>query len=648
MVSLARATGALDLLWLIPALPFAGSMLIFAFGKRMRDSGLLASIAVGASFVVTLIVLIELLGRSSADRVAIQHVWSWIHVGAFRADVNLRADPLSIVMAMVVTGVGLLIHVYAIGYMHGDPKYNRFFAQLNLFVFFMLLLVLADNYLLLYVGWEGVGLCSYLLIGHWSERPAAANAAKKAFIVTRVGDAAFLVGIAFIATAFHSLNFGTVFHTAGHALQNCRGTPAQCGPGSFIPMNTITVIALLLLCGAAGKSAQLPLQTWLPDAMEGPTPVSALIHAATMVTAGVYLVVRSHVFFELSSLASTVVLIGGLVTALYAATSALGQDDYKRVLAYSTMSQIGYMFFACGLHAYSLAIVLLVAHAFYKALLFMSAGNVMHALDGETDLKVMGGLRRALPLTFGLFVVGWLSIAGIPPLSGFFAKDQILAAASQSAHYLAWAVGLLAAFFSALYISRLAFLAYFGRYRGERDAHEAPRIMTIPMSLLAVATAVGGILGISAVNGVIPKFLAPVVGVTPEAHRGPSTLVLALISVAVALVGIGLAWFVYRSGQVDWVALRDRFRLVRRTFETGWWFDTVYGAVLVAPGKAVSAFMAYVVDQRVIDGAVNWVGRGFTSLASVGRRVQTGLVRTYALAVLFGAVALLWYLVARS
>jgi NADH-quinone oxidoreductase subunit L len=513
--------------------------------------------------------------------------------------------------------------------MRGDPKYNRFFAQLNLFVFFMLLLVLADNYLLLYVGWEGVGLCSYLLIGHWSERPAAANAAKKAFIVTRIGDAAFLVGIAFIATTFHSLDFGTDF----------RG---QATPSS------VTVIALLLLCGAAGKSAQLPLQTWLPDAMEGPTPVSALIHAATMVTAGVYLVVRSNVFFELSSIGSTVLLIGGLVTALYAATSALGQDDFKRVLAYSTMSQIGYMFFACGLHAYSLAIVLLVAHAFYKALLFMSAGNVMHALDDETDLKRMGGLRRALPLTFGLFVVGWLSIAGIPPLSGFFAKDEILATASQSAHYLAWAVGLLAAFFSALYISRAAFLAFFGRYRGDREAHEAPRIMTTPMILLAIATAVGGVLGISAVNGIIPRFLAPVVPITPESHQGPSTLVLALISVAVALLGIGLAWFVYRSGQVDWVALRDRFRPVRRTFERGWWFDTVYSAVLVTPGKAVSAFMAYVVDQRVIDGAVNWVGRGVTSLAAVGRRVQTGLVRTYALAVLFGAVALLWYLVARS
>jgi NADH-quinone oxidoreductase subunit L len=635
-----HATGAFDLLWLIPALPFAGSMLIFAFRDRIRDSGVLASAMVGVSFVVSAIMLFALLGRSSSGRVVVQHLWSWIHVGSFHADVNLHADPLSIVMAMVVSGVGCLIHVYAIGYMAHDPKYDRFFAQLNLFVFFMLLLVLADNFLLLYVGWEGVGLCSYLLIGHWHERPAAASAAKKAFVVTRIGDAAFLVGIAMIFTTFHSLDFGRALSVGRVCLgATCLTTPSH---------GAITVIALLLLCGAAGKSAQLPLQTWLPDAMEGPTPVSALIHAATMVTAGVYLVVRTHVFFDTSGLASTVMLIGGLVTALYAATCALAQDDFKRVLAYSTMSQIGYMFFACGLHAYSVAILLLVMHAFYKALLFMGAGNVMHALDGETDLKGMSGLMVAMPVTFGLFVVGWLAIAGIPPLSGFFAKDQILAAASQSAHYLAWAVGLLAAFFSALYISRLVFLAFFGRFRSDHDVHEAPRIMRIPMGILAVCAAVGGVLGISAVSGIIPRFLAPVVGTVPQGHGGLSTIWLAAISVTVAAVGIGLGWFLYRSGQVDWVALRDRLRPVHRTLEHGWWFDTVYSAVLATPGKAVAAFLAYVFDQRVIDGAVTLVGRGFTSLAAVGRRVQTGLVRTYALAFLLGVVAILWYAVARS
>jgi NADH-quinone oxidoreductase subunit L len=636
VVSVGHTPGVFNLIYLIPALPFAGSMLIFAFGKRMRDSGVVASAAVGASFVVSLILLIGLLGHPAHNREYVQHLWTWISVGSFHADVTLRADPLSIVMALVVTGVGCLIHIYSIGYMQRDPKYDRFFAQLNLFVFFMLLLVLADNFLLLYVGWEGVGLCSYLLIGHWQQRPAAAAAAKKAFIVTRIGDAALLVGIAMIFTTFHSLDFGPTLD------------PINLGHLVPIPSHgAFTVIALLLLCGAAGKSAQMPLQTWLPDAMEGPTPVSALIHAATMVTAGVYLVVRTHVLFEVSGVALTVVLIGGLVTAVYAATSALGQDDMKRVLAYSTMSQIGYMFFACGLHAYSVAILLLVMHAFYKALLFMGAGSVMHALDGETDLKRMRGLGVPMPFTFACFVVGWLAISGVPPLSGFFAKDQILAAASQNGRTLAWIVGLLAAFFSALYISRVVFLAFFGRYRSERDVHEAPATMRVPMGVLAVAAIVGGILGVSAVNGIIPRFLSPVTGAIREGHHGLSTIWLAVIAIAVAGAGIVLGWLMYGVNRIDWVELRVRMRGLHSALRTGWFFDQIYGALLVAPGKAVAAFLAYVFDQRVIDGAVQWVGRGVTGLASVGRRAQTGMVRTYALAFLVGVVAILWYVAAR-
>src|SRR5919201_1076085 len=432
--------GVFNLLWLIPALPLIGSIVNAFFGRRLRRvAGVVASAAVGLSFVVSVAVLFGLLSYPSAGRIFVQHLYTWVPVGSLHVGADLRADPLSVTMALVVTGVSTLIHVYSIGHMEGDPRYARDFAQLNLFVFFMLTLVLAENFLLLYVGWEGVGLCSYLLIGHWFERPAAASAAKKAFVVTRVGDAGMLVGIALVFVTFGSLDFQ---RTLGQ------------GPAGAVSTGAVTAIAFLLLGGAVGKSAQMPLQTWLPDAMEGPTPVSALIHAATMVTAGVYLVVRTHVFFEVSGIALTVVLIGGLVTALYAATSALGQDDMKRVLAYSTMSQIGYMFFAAGLHAYSVAILLLVMHAFYKALLFMSAGNVMHALDGETDLKRMGGLIVPLSATFGMFVVGWLAIAGIPPLSGFFAKDAILAAASHGGKTLAFAVGLFAAFFSALYISR--------------------------------------------------------------------------------------------------------------------------------------------------------------------------------------------------
>jgi NADH-quinone oxidoreductase subunit L len=630
--------GVFNLIWLVPALPLAGAVINGVFGRRLgRRSGVAASAAVGLSFVVAVALLVGLLGYSSGDRLFVQHLWSWVPVGSLNVGVDLRIDPLSIVMIMVVTGVSTLIHVYSIGYMHGDPREARFFAQLNLFVFFMLMLVLADNFLLLYLGWEGVGLCSYLLIGHYFERPTAAAAAKKAFIVTRVGDAAMLVGIALIFVHFGSLSFGSTLGARGIA------SPV----GFNLSKGTATAIALLLLAGAVGKSAQIPLQTWLPDAMEGPTPVSALIHAATMVTAGVYLVVRTHVFFEISGTAQTVLLVIGLVTALYAATSALGQDDIKRVLAYSTMSQIGYMMFAAGLKAYAVAILLLVVHAFYKALLFLSTGSIMHSLNGETDLKRMGGLRRAMPITFGVFVVGWLAIAGIPPLSGFFAKDQILAAASHSGRTLAWAVALFAALFSALYISRIVFLAFFGPLRHDSDPHESPRVMTVPMVLLAVGAVVGGVLGISAVNGILPRFLAPVNGPFREGSGGLSTLALAAISVGVALLGIGIGWLVWGSGRIDWVALRARFRRTHATLEHGWWFDSVYGAVLVAPGKAGSAFTAYVVDRRLVDGAGNLIAKGFGVAANGLRRVGDGMVRRYALLFLIGVVGVLWYLAAR-
>jgi NADH-quinone oxidoreductase subunit L len=625
------------LLWLVPALPLAGSVVNFFWGRRLgRRTGVLASAAVGLAFLVSVALLIGLLGQTSHERLFVQHLWSWVPVGPLQVGIDLRIDPLSAVMILVVTGVSTLIHVYSIGYMRGDPRESRYFAELNLFVFFMLVLVLADNFLLLYLGWEGVGLCSYLLIGHYFERPSAASAAKKAFIVTRVGDAAMLVGIALIFVTFGSLDFGAALFDPRHA------AGPQASTGAY------TAIALLLLAGAVGKSAQIPLQTWLPDAMEGPTPVSALIHAATMVTAGVYLVVRTHVFFEISGTAQTVVLLIGLITAIYAATSALGQDDIKRVLAYSTISQIGYMMFAAGLKAYSVAILLLVVHAFYKALLFLSAGSIMHGLNGETDLKRMGGLRKAMPVTFAVFVVGWLAIAGIPPLSGFFAKDQVLAAASQSGRTVAWLVGLFAAFFSALYISRIAFLAFFGPLRHDTNPHESPRVMTVPMILLAIGAVAGGVLGVSTVNGILPRFLAPVIGTVHEGHGGLSTLALAVISVAVALAGIAVGWLVWGSGRIDWVALRARFGWVHATLEHGWWFDSVYGWVLVTPGKAGAAFAAYVVDRRLIDGAGNLVARTVGITANGLRKLTGGLVRRYALAFLVGVVGLMWYLAARS
>ena len=615
--------------WIVPTLPLAGAAINLVAGKRLgRWAGVLASGLMVVAFALGLAILADLLELHGEERLVVRHLWDWISVGSFRVAADLRVDPLSVTMMLVVTGVGAVIHVYSIGYMDGDPRFGRFFSYMNLFCFFMLTLVLAQNFLLLYVGWEGVGLCSYLLIGFWFDRPAAASAAKKAFVVTRIGDTFMLVGIALVFLRLGSLDFSAVLRPSVESVQ---------------PSGVFTVIALLLLAGAVGKSAQIPLHTWLPDAMEGPTPVSALIHAATMVTAGVYLVARTHVFFEISGVALTVVLVIGLLTAVYAATCALGQDDLKRVLAYSTISQLGYMFFALGLKAYAAALFLLVTHAFYKALLFLSAGSVMHGLGGETDLKKMGALRRAMPVTAAMLGVGALAIAGVPPLSGFFAKDQILEVANRSGYLLAWLVALAGAFLSALYISRLTFLSFFGRDRTERAAHESPPVMTIPLAILAVGAAFGGVLGLSATTGRLHSFLAPVLGELTEGTSGLPTVVLSVISVLVALAGIGVGWLVYGSGRIDWMALRVRFAGVQRFLAHGWYVDDVYSTLLVGPGKAGAAFLVSEVDQHVIDGAVNGVGQVFQWAASRGRRLQTGLVRNYGLAFLVGVVVIFVY-----
>jgi NADH-quinone oxidoreductase subunit L len=615
--------------WIVPALPLAGAAINLVVGKRLgRWAGVLASGLMVVSFALALAILADLLQLPGDERLVVRHLWDWISVGSFTVAADLRVDPLSVTMMLVITGVGAVIHVYSIGYMDGDPRYGRFFSYMNLFCFFMLTLVLAQNFLLLYLGWEGVGLCSYLLIGFWFDRPAAASAAKKAFVVTRIGDTFMLVGVALVFLRLGSLDFSAVLRPSVESVQ---------------PSGVFTVIALLLFAGAVGKSAQIPLHTWLPDAMEGPTPVSALIHAATMVTAGVYLVARTHVFFEISGVALTVVLVIGLLTAVYAATCAFGQDDLKRVLAYSTISQLGYMFFALGLRAYAAALFLLVTHAFYKALLFLSAGSVMHGLGGETDLKKMGALRSAMPVTAAMLGVGALAIAGVPPLSGFFAKDQILEVANRSGYLLAWLVALAGAFLSALYISRLTFLAFFGPDRTERAAHESPPVMTVPLAVLAVGAAFGGVLGLSATTGRLRGFLAPVLGELAEGTSGLPTAVLSFISVLVALAGIGVAWLVYGSGRIDWVALRVRFAAAQRFLAHGWYVDDLYSTLLVGPGKAGAAFLAFEVDQRVIDAAVNGVGRVFQWAASRGRRLQTGLVRNYGLAFLAGVVVIFVY-----
>jgi len=617
-------------LWFVPAIPLAGALLNLFGGRRLgKLAGLIASGAVGLSFLVSLVSVRELFGASVEERVVTEHLFDWISVGNFSVGADLRLDALSATMILVITGIGFLIHVYAIGYMEGDPRYGRFFAYLNLFVFFMLLLVLADNYLLLYVGWEGVGLCSYLLIGFWFEKPENATAAKKAFITTRIGDTAMLIGLALIVSETGTLAFDVVLGS----------------PDDTIAKGTATAISLLLFAGAIGKSAQVPLHVWLPDAMAGPTPVSALIHAATMVTAGVYLVVRSAPLFELSGVALTVVLIVGLVTALFAATCALAQDDIKRVLAYSTISQLGFMFMAAGMRFYTGAMFMLVAHACYKALMFLGAGSVMHGMHEETDLQRMGGLIRRMPVTGWTFVIGALALAGVFPLAGFFAKDQILEIANHTGHTWIYLLGTLGALLSALYIGRLLFLAFFGESRSEEaeHAHESPPVMTVPLVLLAAGAVMTGLLLSSSAEGTLARFLEPVTGPIPHGD-GLSTLALSLIATAIALGALAVAWWVYASGRVDRVAFRERLQPLPRAAAAGWYVDHAYSTLFVKPGIAAARFSADVFDTKGVDALVNGVGGGVRRLAAAGRRIQTGFVRSYALGFFLGAVGVLVWL----
>jgi len=616
----------LDMLWLVPALPLLGAVINLFAGRRLgKAAGWLGTLLVAASFVVAALAVQSLLGHPGQERLFVQHLFDWISVGSFSVGADLRLDAVSATMILVVTGVGSLIHLYSIGYMAEDPRFARFFAYLNLFVFFMLMLVLGANYLVLYLGWEGVGLCSYLLIGFWFDKTVNANAAKKAFITTRIGDTAMLIGLAFIVWRFGTLDFESVFGAAGATLTQ----------------GAATAIALLLFGGAVGKSAQVPLHVWLPDAMAGPTPVSALIHAATMVTAGVYLVVRSAPIFELSDIALPVVLVIGLVTTLYAGTAALGQTDIKRVLAYSTISQLGYMFMAVGMRAYAAAMFMLVAHAFYKALLFLGSGSVIHGMHEEQDMRRMGGLLRRMPVTGSTFIVGAVALAGVPPLAGFFAKDQILELANHTGRPAVWILGTIGALLSAMYIGRLVFLTFFGRPRSEaaERAHESAPLMTMPLLLLAVGAALAGALNLTP-EGSLAHFLEPVVGEVPHGE-GLAAWALSTIGGVIALVGLALTWLVYASGRVDQTALEARVDPLPRTLLNGWYVDSAYEKGLVAPAKAGAHLLASVVDAKGVDGLVNAVGGGVRWLAGAGRLLQTGFVRSYALAFFVGAIAVL-------
>jgi NADH-quinone oxidoreductase subunit L len=568
---------------------------------------------------------------------AVKHVlFDWLAVGRFHVEAALLFDPLSLVMALMVTGVGFLIHVYSIGYMHDDPDYVRYFAYLNLFMFMMLTLVLGANYLLLYVGWEGVGLCSYLLIGFWYTRDSAVNAGKKAFIVNRIGDFGFALALMLLFWQVGSLDYGKVFLAAPHVFAF----------GGAV----ITTICLLLFLGATGKSAQIPLHVWLPDAMEGPTPVSALIHAATMVTAGVYMVARSATLFVLSPQALAVVAGIGAATALFAATIALAQKDIKRVLAYSTVSQLGYMFVACGVGFFTAGIFHLVTHAFFKALLFLGAGSVIHGLSGEQDMRRMGGLAGAMPHTHRVMLIATLTIAGVFPLAGFVSKDAILWGAFAGPFHsrVIWTVGALVAMLTAFYMFRLYYLTFHGERRWGTDvhAHESPRVMTVPLYVLAFLSVVGGAIGWPHVlggNDWLHHFLEPVWPPLPEgAHAAASTeLLLMALALGLALGGLAAARYLYRLHPEKATALAERWSGLKRLLENKYWVDEMYDALIVRPLVVTSKWLWRICDVRGIDGLANGLAALALGLGAWVRRVQTGTVRNYILLFTVGVVLVL-------
>ena len=633
----------LPLLWIIPALPLAAVLLNLLLGDRLgrRGTAWLACGAVGAAFAFALRAVLRLAALPADHRVLGEKAYTWMKVGTFQVDVSFVLDPLSAVMVLVVTGVGFLIHVYSIGYMSHDPSFRRFFLYLNLFMFAMLTLVLADNFLLMFVGWEGVGLCSYLLIGFWYERPSAAAAGMKAFIVNRIGDWGVLLGMMYLATATGSLSYERVFAAA----------PAVFALGGA----AITITTLLLFLGATGKSAQIPLYTWLPDAMEGPTPVSALIHAATMVTAGVYLVARSHALFGMAPQALEVVAVIGAATALFAATIGLVQNDIKRVLAYSTVSQLGYMFFACGVGAFSTGIFHVMTHAFFKALLFLGAGSVIHALSGEQDLRRMGGLAGRLPWTHRTMLIGCIAIAGIPPLAGFFSKDEILHAAFASGHYGVWLAGVIGAGLTAFYMFRLYILTFRGPSRltheAEHHLHESPPSMVIPLAVLAVLSIAGGWIGLPMQEGgnAFQRWMAPVFAHGPSAHaahhevsRSTEWMLIAL-SVGVALAGILLAFRAYLQSPALATSFQQRGALFHRLWLNKYWVDELYDRAIVRPLVAFSVVLWRFWDEKIVDGAVNGVAGTFEGASAVLRLFQTGFVGTYAFFLTLGVAALLFH-----
>ena len=620
------------LVWLVIALPLAGAAILLLAGRRSDAWGhLLGCLAALASFAAGVVLFVDMLGRHAEDRVVHETLFSWVPVGGLHVDFGLQLDALSMCFVLLITGVGSLIHIYSIGYMAEDPERRRFFAYLNLFLAAMLLLVLADNYLGLYVGWEGVGLASYLLIGFWAHKPSAATAAKKAFVVNRVGDLGLAIALMVMFAYIGSISFAGVFSAAPHL-----------GEG------TLTAIGLLLLLAACGKSAQVPLQSWLGDAMEGPTPVSALIHAATMVTAGVYLIVRSGPVFNLAPTAQVGVVIVGAVTLLFGAIVGCAKDDIKKALAASTMSQIGYMVLAAGLGpaGYAFAIMHLLTHGFFKAGLFLGAGSVMHAMNDEVNMRRYGGLRKALPITFATFGLGYLAIIGVPPLAGFFSKDGIIEAALGSGGAKGIILGgaaILGAGITAFYMTRVMLMTFFGQKRWASEAseatwdklvahpHESPAVMTWPMILLAIGSVASG--GALAIGGTLQHWLEPVVG-AHEAEHGTPAWVVTIIVLAVVAAGIAIAYRMYGTRAVpEEVPAGNALTVAARQDLYG---DAFNERAFMRPGQLLTEGLVEI-DDDAVDGAANELAAGVGWISNRFRQLQTGFARSYALSMLVGA-----------
>lgn len=627
------------LIRLVPVLPLLGFLLISLNNKRLSH-GIASAVACGSvlvSFILAVVLFIELLNKPEDQRFFQVVLTDWISASNLSVNISFLVDPLSSIMLLVITGVGFLIHVYSIGYMHDDPGVNKFFSYLNLFVFFMLLLVMGSNYLVMFIGWEGVGLCSYLLIGFWFKNQEYNHAANKAFIMNRIGDLGLLLGVILIFVHCGSLEYAEVFSKV-----------------SGLDTSTITLITILLFVGAMGKSAQIPLYTWLPDAMAGPTPVSALIHAATMVTAGVYMVVRNNVLYSLSPVAMELVLIIGLATALFAATIALTQNDIKKVLAYSTVSQLGLMFVALGVGAYSSGIFHMATHAFFKALLFLGAGSVIHALGNEQDIRKMGGLKKYLPITFFTFLIGVLAISGIPPFAGFFSKDEILAAAFAQ-NPVAWGVALLTSLLTVFYMFRLFFLTFMGPTRASSHAlehiHESPKSITIPLISLAILSAIGGFMNIPEAlggSGWLTEFLNPVLAQSQPLlvahHLGYETeYVLMGVVIALTVVMILLAYIRYVKKNTIPVAEGKPTNAIHQVVYHKYFVDELYDILIVKPLYWLSGRFDTVIERLAIDRVVNSVGGIVVESSKVLRLLQQGGIGFYIFAMVLGVVVMLFY-----